>query len=213
MNGAVSLREAERKVFLTATGDGLTDVFVGSIFLMMVIAPFLSESMGDWWSAAVFVPFWGLLMLAIWLIRKHVVRPRIGEVKFGIARKMRLRKFGVIMLVANIVAFILGIWASASVGAVSGYATSVLFGMMCLLFFSIAAYFLDTRRFFFYGLMAGASPLVGEWLWQNQKASHHGFPITFGVTSGVIILTGLVLFIRLVRNNPVPTEDAAAGES
>jgi hypothetical protein len=213
MNDVVSLREAERKVYLTATQDGLTDVFIGCIFLAWVIAPFLSVSIGDWWSSAVFVPFWGLLMLAVWLIRKHVVRPRIGAVKFGAARKTRLRKFTVIMLVVNIIAFILGIWASANAGKVSGYAVSVLFGMMCLLFSSIAAYFLDTRRFFLYGLLAGVSPLVGEWLWQNQKASHHGFPITFGVTSGIIILTGLVLFVRLLHNNPVPAENATLGES
>jgi hypothetical protein len=68
---------------------------------------------------------------------------------------------------------------------------------------SIAAYFLDFWRLYIYGLLGGVSPLVGEWLYVNHNASHHGFPITFGITSGIMILTGMVVFIQLLLNNPV----------
>ena len=47
---------------------------------------------------------------------------------------------------------------------------------------------------------------VGEWLYTNRGASHHGFPITFGITAGIIILTGLATLVRLVLKHPVPTK-------
>lgn len=206
MSEAISLKKAERKVFSFATQDGLSDIFIGCIFLMWAIAPFLAPSLGDFWAAAVFVPFWGMVMLGLWLIRKHVVKPRIGVVKFGSARKTRLRKFTLFMLSINIIAFIIGIWISFNSTALSGTQTSAFFGVICLLFCSIAAYFLDFRRLYVYGLLAGMSPLIGEWLWARGSASHHGFPITFGITSSIMILTGLFLFIRLLRTNPAPAE-------
>jgi hypothetical protein len=46
--------------------------------------------------------------------------------------------------------------------------------------------------------------LVGEWLWNHGHASHHGFPVTFGTSAGIMILTGLVVFFRLLHNNPLP---------
>ena len=57
MSQPISLKEAERKVFQSTANDGLWDIFLGIFFLEFVIAPFLSESMGDFWSVAVFRRF------------------------------------------------------------------------------------------------------------------------------------------------------------
>lgn len=207
MSQGISLKEAERKAFRTKYNDGLWDIFLGCFFLIFVIAPYLSSTLGDFWSSAVFLPFWAALFLGIYLIRKRVVTPRIGIVKFGRARTAKLMRFSLVMLVLNVVVFILGIAAAASVGKVSGQTTSIGFGLILLMGFSIAAYFLDFPRLYLYGLLVGLSPLVGEWLYNNGKATHHGFPVTFGTASAVMILVGLIIFIRLLRDNPLPTED------
>lgn len=109
MSERISLKEAERKVFASAFGDGLWDILIGCVILMFAVAPFLSRSLGDFWSSAVFVPFWALAYLIAWLVRKHIVRPRFGVVKFGSWRRARLTRFSVGMLVLNLVAFVLGI--------------------------------------------------------------------------------------------------------
>jgi len=202
----ISLKEAERKAFRTTFNDGLVDIFLGCFLLMFVIGLYLSDSLGDFWSSAVFLPFLALVYLAIWLIRRYVVTPRVGMVKFGQARKAKLAKFTVVMLVINVVAFILGSVAALSFGSVPGQMISILFGLILLMGFSIAAYFLDFSRLYIYGLLAGLSPLIGEWLWTHGYATHHGFPITFGTSSGIMILVGLAVFIRLLHNNPVPIE-------
>jgi len=206
MSQKISLKEAERKAFRTICNDGLWDVFLGCFFLMFAIAPFLSPSLGDFWSSVVFLPFWGLVFLGVWLIRKHVVTPRVGVVKFGLARKTKLAKFTVVMLAVNVIAFILGLFAALSFGKAPGQIYSIILGMILLIGFSIAAYFLDFNRLYIYGLLVGFSPLVGEWLWTQGYATHHGFPITFGTTAGIMILVGLSVFVRLLRDNPVPRE-------
>ena len=206
MSQKISLKEAERKAFRTTYNDGLWDIFLGCFFLIFVIAPFLSTSLGDFWSSAVFVPFWGLVFLVIRLIRKHVVTPRVGVVSLGLARKTKLAKFTVVMLAVNVIAFILGLVAAFGFGKAPGQIYSITLGMIVLIGFSIAAYFLDFNRLYAYGLLVGVSPLVGEWLWTQGYATHHGFPITFGTAAGIMILVGLSVFVRLLRDHPVPQE-------
>ena len=94
----ISLKEAERKVFRATLQDGLLDIFIGCIVLQFAIAPLLSSRLGDFWSSIVFLPFWALVYGVIWLVRKSIVAPRLGSVKFGSARKTRLTKFTLVML-------------------------------------------------------------------------------------------------------------------
>jgi hypothetical protein len=206
MSQQVSLKEAEKKAFRATFNDGLWDVFLGCFFLMFVIAPYLSTRLGDFWSAAVFLPFWVFIYIAIRLIRKHMVIPRIGVATFGRARKAKLMRFSMVMLVINIAAFILGIVAAANIDRISGRMIMILFGLLLLGGFSLAAYFLDFGRLYIYGLLVGFSPMIGEWLWIRGYASHHGFPVTFGTAAAIMILVGLSVFVRLLHDNPVPIE-------
>jgi hypothetical protein len=199
-----SLQEAERKVFRTVYQDGLWDLFLGCFALLFAVAPLLSVSLGDFWSSAVFVPFWGLVALAIWLVRKHVVAPRMGVVKLGPARKRQLRRSSMVMVVVNVVALVLGIvfaWRST----VPGQEVSITFGLVPLVG-SIAAYLLDFRRLYVYSLLLCLSPLIGEWLYAQHSVPHHGFPLTFGITAGIMMLTGLAIFVRFLRDNPLPEQ-------
>ncbi len=200
----ISLKDAERKAFRAFYNDGLWDIFLGCIFLMWAIAPYLSSRLGDFWSSAVFLPFWALVYLVI---------PRIGSVKFGRRRTAKLAKFTAVMLAINAAALILGLVAAWSFGRVPGQMIGILFGMILLAGFSIAAYFLDFSRLYIYGLLVGLSPLVGEVLWTYGYAAHHGFPITFGTAAGIMILVGLALFVRLLHDNPVPTEGLPLGQA
>jgi len=207
MTGQISLKEAERKAFRTKTDDGLWDVLLGCIFLMFAIAPYLSTTMGDFWSSVVFLPFWGLVYLTILLVRKYVVTPRVGTVKFGQRRKTRLMKLSLVLILVNAAALILGLVAAMTFGSVPGQIYPIFLGLILLLGFSAAAYFLDMPRLYLYGLLLWLSPLVGEWLWRQGYATHHGFPITFGITAGIMIIVGLVIFMRLLRDNPLPGEE------
>ena len=211
MSQPIDIQGADRKVFRAAYDDGLWDIFLGCFLLMFVIAPYLSASLGDFWSSVVFLPFWGLVYLGLRLVRKHLVIPRIGIVKFGPTRKSRLKKLTLVMLVMNGLAFVLGLAAALSFSRVPGQLISIIFGLILLAGFSLAAFFLEVPRLYMYGLLAGFSPPFGEWLFQRGYASHHGFPITFGMIALIMFLTGLGLLIRLLGKDPVSSEGISPG--
>ncbi len=169
----------------------------------MALAPLLSNRLGDFWSSAVFLPLWFGVMAAIWWLKRHVVAPRMGTVSYGPARKRKLAIFTWVMLILNLAVFILGLITAANVGRISGEQTSLLLGLMLLGFFSLGAYFMDVPRLYLYGLLLGLAPPVGEWLYQEHGFSHHGFPVTFGTAAVVMIVTGVVLFVRLMRQPPI----------
>jgi hypothetical protein len=203
MSDQISLKEAERKAFKTKIDDGLWDILLGSYFMMFVAAIYLSPSLGDFWSSAMIIPGIGFMFMVIWLLRKYVITPRIGSVKFGQFRKAKLMKFTKVMLAINSVAFILGIVAALTFGKVPGEMISALFGLILLTAFSVGAYFLDFARFYVYGLLAGLAPIIGEWLWRQGLGTHHGFPVMFGGGGCMMMLIGIFIFIRLLYNNPV----------
>jgi hypothetical protein len=207
----LDLKNAERKVFRAASHDGLWDIVIAGFALEFAVAPLLSPALGDFWSSAIFAPFLIILLLVIWLVRKYVVKPRTGVVKFGKQRIGRLKKFTTVMLIVNVLALILGVVAAFYFHALSGQVIAIIFGLILLVGFSIAAYFLDYPRLYVYGLLVGIAPFVGEWLYSNHGASHHGWPITFGFISGVTFLAGVITFVRFLRKNPVETSTAAQG--
>ena len=202
MHEPISLKSAERKAFRITLADGLWEVFIGGIFLQFAIAPLLSETMGDFWSSAVFLPFWGILYLTIWMIRKYIITPRVGMVNLGKPRKKKLRIFSTVILVVNILIFLLGLVVALTFADISGMLIAGILGIFILFGFSAAAYILDYPRLFFYGLLFLIAPLVGEWLYTNHGFSHHGYPVVFGFASGLMILIGLITFFNFLKNTP-----------
>jgi hypothetical protein len=207
MSKEISLKDAERRAFTSTFQDGLWDILVGCIILLFAIAPFLSRSLGDFWSSAVFLPFWALVFLVIWLVKRYVVRPRVGVVEFGAWRKTRLLKFNFAMLAASVVALILGILSAVNVSAVPGWMHTARFSLIFLIGFSVTAHFMDFSRLYLYGVLIALAPVAGEWLYVHTDAPHHGYPITFGIAAGVAILVGLVKFIAFLRDHPIPAAD------
>ena len=59
----IDLVEAERQTFRAATDTGLWDIMIAAVLSMLAIGPYLSRSMGDFWSAAVFLPVFSVLYL------------------------------------------------------------------------------------------------------------------------------------------------------
>jgi predicted small integral membrane protein len=206
MSEQISLKQAEQRAFTSTFQDGLADILIGCGISMFAIAPFLSRSLGDFWSSAVFVPFWALVGLVVWLLRRYVVNPRVGVVQFGTWRIARLKRFNVVILVVLLASFALGIVSALGFGKLPGWVPAVSLCLVMLSGFSIAAYFLNFPWLYLYGALAALAPLVGEALYTYVQAPHHGWPITFGFTAGVAILVGLAKFIRLLRAYPLPAE-------
>lgn len=204
---SISLKQAERKIISASFDDGLADIFISSVVLMFAVAPFLSKYLGDFWSSAVFVPFWGLVFIILYWIRIHVINPRKGVVNFSLHSKRRLTFFSWVMIGINGVFFVIGLAVGLILPRSPGWGTLVPFGVMVLVMFSLAGFFLNVSRFFVYGLMLAIGPFVGEWLFQTYHVLHHGYPIIFGFYAFVIFLVGLIKLLKFLRDNPLPGED------
>jgi hypothetical protein len=215
MSQRISLAEAERRAFRATFQDGLWDVLLGCFFLMFAIAPLLSKHLGDFWSSAVFVPFWALAYLVIYLVRRQVVIPRMGVARFGPTRRVKLLWLNVVLFVVFLAGLVVSLLTRGPDAGV--WMRTLPFGLIVALVFlvtlSAAAFFLDFPRLYIYGVLAGLAPVVGDWLYVQFRIPHHGFPLTFGIASGIMILTGLIIFVRFVRSHPIPTPEAPSGEA
>ena len=209
MSEKISLRKSEAKVFQSTFQDGLWDIFIGCYLLQFVFAIYLSPYLGDFWSTAVFLPIVGLLFLGLWLIKKYVVKPRIGSVKYGSWRKTRMFRFNLLMLVFLVLALVFGFLSFVEFSSIPEWMVAARFSLTILIFFSLIAYFLNYTRMYAYGILVSLAPIVGEWLHVNMGASHHGWPITFGICAGIMITTGITLFVKFLRSHPLPPDMAS----
>jgi len=203
MSNEISLQKIEKKVFITAFQDGLIDIGLGLFLLMFVIGPYLTPYLGDWWGTLIFVPFWLIAFLILWWVKRNIVKPRIGTVKYGPWRKSRMIRFNVFIFITLTLAFILGILSVIQFETLPGWVHTARFSMVFLISFGLAGYFLEFNRLYIYGFGVALAPLVGEALYQYVGVPHHGFPITFGAISILMLLTGLVLFRRLLLEHPL----------
>jgi hypothetical protein len=207
------LKRIERSTYRSVSDSGLWDIFLASIVASLAIAPLLSVHLGDFWSSAVFLPVYAAILVVIRVIQVRVIQPRIGTVEFARPRRQRLVALTVVMLVVNIAAFIGGLVAATRAPVMQGQVVSLTMSLVILVGFSTAALFLAIPRVFFYGLLLAAAPPIGEALFVRGYASHHGFPVVFGVGATVILVSGIVRFFRFL---PPPrdanTLPAAEGE-
>jgi hypothetical protein len=141
-----------------------------------------------------------------------VVTPRVGSVKYGPWRVERIVRFNVVILIILVFSLILGILSAVEFDAVPGWMHTARFSLVFLLVFSVAGYFLDFARLYIYGTLIALAPMIGELLYQNLKVPHHGFPVTFGLASGLITLTGVILFVRFLRDHPLQPGQAESME-
>jgi hypothetical protein len=200
------LVQTERKVFRASFQDGLIDIGIAAFTLMMALGPLLSVPLGDFWASFVFLPFWGLLYLLLRWVRRQFVIPRIGTVTFGVERIAKLKRGGIVILVLNILFLGIGAITFFFPGDI-GFSVALRFSAVTLIFFSMVGYFYDLPQLYVYGALSALSIPVGEWLWQQELASHHGYPVVFGALTAIIFLRGLYQFIRLMQIELPPIED------
>ena len=203
-NIAQDLSKRERDAFVSVMDSGLSDILLASFTTFFAVAPLLSDLLGDFWSSAVFIPFWIAVFLVVSAIRKNVVIPRVGQVRWSAPRQKKLKTTSWAMLAVNVVVFVIGLVALLNYRPNGSsqwvYPTALSLTMLVLL--SIGAYALSLPRFYFYAILLAICPAVGEYLFQEGLASHHGFPIVFGIASVVIASIGLLKLAKVVKLDP-----------
>jgi hypothetical protein len=199
------LKRIERSTYRAAADSGLWDLFLATILAMFAIAPVLSVYLGDFWSSAVFVPVFAVVLLTIRVVNTRIIRPRIGVVEFARSRRRRIVVLTSVMVIVNIVALIAGVVVAFREPTLQGPIVPVSLSLVVLTGFSFAAFMLEIPRVFFYGVLLAAAPPIGEFLFSRGYASHHGFPVVFGTCALIIFASGIIRFIGFLPRRPAAT--------
>jgi len=212
MSTQINLKEIERKAFRSTYQDGLWDMYYGLVVMAMsifVYRPATGYSPTNIVLAMLAFFVAGLLLFAG---KKYITLPRMGQVKFGPMRKQKMTTLGVILgvLVLLQVALVglttqgwLNPEASAKINDflasrdLMDVAVAAIGALIIGVSFTVMAYFTDFPRGYYIALLSSLAVFLMIYL--NQPI----YPIIIGT---LIILPGLVLFVRFLRDYPLRTE-------
>jgi hypothetical protein len=208
MPQTIDLKQLERRTFRSTFQDGLLDMFVGFVLLDFALIPLL-EPLGDFWGSVAFLPVYLLGWLGYSAGKKYATAPRMGAIRPGPDRKAKLSR------IQLVIAFALGAFAVLGLAVIALQQANVrladwlfpgLIGLLALAGFIVGAYFLDLPRLYGYGALVGLAVPIGELLYRYAGATHHGWPIAFGVSGMVIFIAGAIMLARFLRAYPVVRE-------
>ncbi len=212
MTTNMDLQQLERKAFRATFQDGLWDVFLGLLLLNMGGGALLGGSeMPVVWSMVALTAFVSAVLALFWAGKKYVTTPRIGLVEFGPQRKSKLRRVRVVLFLSVLMGVLMFLWG---LGAWSGRLPYLLaelpipayvWAVQCVVVFSVAAYFMDVTRFYLYGVLYALPFPLGILLARNTALTGtFSMAVTFGTAGGILVLIGVVLFVRFLRRYPLP---------
>ena len=216
MNETPSLSEVQKRtVRLLSYEDGLWDLLLGMIFVLLAVYPITRARLGPAWNLALFA---GLVLLMTGIhavVRRRISVPRLGYVKarYTPAHKLILAiTIALVVLTAGLVVLTLvrpGWLAGPSAvdppGWVQAYRVEILVLLALVGLFSAMGSFFGVPRLFLYGWLLGGANLVSVILYRGTP---EGFNLPLAIAAGVILFFGASLLVRMLRKYPARGAEA-----
>jgi hypothetical protein len=216
MSQNINLKELERKAWRSVFQDGLWDIYLGLLLLAMAITALLSDAgISETWQYGVYIGLIVLGMVILWTGKKFITVPRMGRVKFGPKRKAKLKVVRLLLAISVLVGVLVYLITLTTKGNPSGWLNMkfmfpAIWMVNVLVLFSLGAYFLDFKRLYLIGVMY-ALPVPVDMMLKEFAHLRLAF-IAFGVPAAVILIMGLVVFVRFVRDYPPAAEETPPAE-
>ena len=212
MSERISLKELERKAWRSFFQDGLWDIYLGLLLLGMGsgrLAGYIGLPEESGWSLLPNLAMSIVSMIFLWAGKRFITVPRMGRVKVGQKGKARKRKARMLVtasVLVGVVLFVIALVAYRNPPRRLNLATvfPVVYVLNMLVIFSLGAYFLDFSRLYLIGVMY-ALPVPLDIALDEFAGIDIGFAV-FAAPAAVILFIGTVLFIRFLRDYPVPVE-------
>jgi MFS family permease len=214
---SLSLKEAESKAYqLSTSQDGLYDIFNGMLIILLSLTPWLDENgLHMPWNIILAEGLVFLILLAVLLAKKFVVAPRIGQVRYGVERKKRMKRLAVGMTIIFLITVAL---LAGTVSAI--YYREPIFngsidwslpldpvhtaaGIFIFALFSVIGYVNDYIRMYLYGFLFGLGYVLSTLL---QDITGNPLYWPWALAGLVAVIIGLILFVRFLRDYPLSQE-------
>ena len=202
-----SLREIEKKTYMSYHQDGLLDIFVGIYVLLFGIGISLM-TMSDFSMWFIVPAIFPAIMIPIWIsAKKRITMPRIGYVNFGVRGVNKMMAMFIGLMVAGLGMFMV-FGLGASIG--EGWALTLrdffisnsmlIIGIGAIAVTSLFAYITGLKRLYGYGLLIFVLFFTGHFI----TIPFEYFLLAIG---SVIIISGFVLLFQFIRKYPLPQGD------
>jgi hypothetical protein len=202
-----SLREIEKKTYMSYHQDGLLDIFVGIYVLLFGIGISLM-TMSDFSMWFIIPAIFPAIMIPIWIsAKKRITMPRIGYVNFGVRGVNKMMAIFIGLMVAGLGVFMV-FGLATSMG--EGWALTLrdffisnsmlIIGIGGVAVSSLFAYTMGLKRLYGYGLLIFVLFFTGHLV----TIPFEYFLLTIGF---VIIISGFVLLLQFIRKYPLPQGD------
>jgi hypothetical protein len=194
----LDLRHVEVNIFRSTYQDGLMELYLGLVLLSLGSGRVLDAlNLSENATLLVGVISGMALVIGLVVLREYVVIPRRGRVRFSSQRRRRQQRVALGWIVGTYTAFgILYAVGTAHLALGRGVVLAI-FGTIIVLPFWLCAHFLQIPRLYSYGALIVAALLVGHQV-RNTLAG-------LIAAGGVMIVIGIVLLIRFVREHPIPS--------
>ncbi len=197
----IDLKTIEKKAWTTYFQDGLLDIVLGSLLLVSVLSSTLSEiGVSDVVRISIYVPLMFLCPAIYALGKKYITVPRLGFVKFGPKRKARSKKMFIGLVITQLILLIILV-LSITKAVDLGVAGSILVTLNVLVALCLLAYYLDYPRMYLFAMLFAMSEPIHYYLKNHTSVTHIG-SIAYGIPGGIILLIGIVTFIRFLKRYP-----------
>jgi len=216
MSEAINLRDVQRRTKqLSEFEDGLWDLLIGSIFMLLAFYPITRELLGPTWNMAFFLFLLALLVVGQLVARHFISGPRMGYVQPRRTPQMRLLLVVTAVFVLLTLGLVLltlfspGLLSSGSEPStpslVRSYGVEWIVVFIMGAIFSVMGYRFGVARLFFYGWMLGLANLASVYM---AHTAGWTFLLPAAIAAGIILVIGFTLLLRFLRNYPIRTQEA-----
>lgn len=203
----IDLDKLERSVWIRFHQDGLIDVFLGVLLLLMGSGHIFMETYGmsERDSIVIMVILQIIAVGALVTAKRLLTYPRIGRVKFGPKARSRHTKTVIVLSGSAVVGLVLFVLAASSrSGGIGALNTDVLMPVIYVLnmvvVFGMFAWISGVTRFYLVGV-AYAVPLPLAIGLKELAGIRIGY-FSFAIPGALICLMGIVVLIRFLRQYP-----------
>jgi hypothetical protein len=208
----LSSRGAERGVIrLAKFEDGLWDILLGCVFMLLGIYPVTRQLLGPTWNLVAFLAAMCLLIAAFMIVRRVYSVPRLGLVRFRQRRLTTITRITALIVLVSLVlatAFVVKVVPHPVLAGAPAWlnrlAMNILGSALVIGFFTVQAHVTGVPRLHLYGWLIGVGALASTALMVYAGLT---FNLPLALAAGVIILVGIGRFAGFLRRYPLPAEE------